>query len=90
MTGAFFALIVILSLFSVGCEDTDVGMAIQAGADAVRAVTLDDEDVQRLAIEIASKSDREHAVAPPDNPHAKRLERLTGGQNKIDGYEFDL
>jgi putative metalloprotease len=90
MTGAGFVLIVILSLFSVGCEDTDVGMAIQAGADAVRAVTLDDEDVQRLAVEVASRADREHTVASPDNPYAKRLERLTGGQNKIDGYEFDF
>jgi putative metalloprotease len=27
-------------------------------------------------------------VAPPDNPHVKRLEGLTGGPNQIDGYEF--
>jgi putative metalloprotease len=90
MTRACLALIVILSLFSFGCEDTDVGMALQAGADAVRAVTLDDEGVHRLAVEVATRSDREHSLAPPDNPHAKRLERLTGGQNKIDGYEFDF
>lgn len=90
MTRACVALIFVLSLFYAGCEGMDVDMALQAGADAARAVTLDDEDVYRLAVEVASRSDREHAVAPPDNPHAKRLERLTGGQNKIDGYEFDF
>ena len=37
-------------LFSVGCEDTEVGMALQAGADAVRAVTLDDDAVHSLAV----------------------------------------
>jgi metalloprotease len=90
MARAYLALIVILNLFSVGCEDTDVGMALKAGADAVRAVTLDDEDVQRLAVEVAQQSDRKHEVAPPDNPHAKRLEKLTGGHGKIDGHEFDF
>lgn len=37
MTRAYLALMVVLSLFAAGCEDTDVGMALQAGADAVRA-----------------------------------------------------
>jgi putative metalloprotease len=90
MTRACFAIIVVLSLFSAGCEGTDVDMVLQAGADAVRAATLDDEGVHRLAGEIASRSDREHTVAPPDNPHAKRLARLTGGPSQIDGYEFDF
>jgi len=90
MSRAYLALIVILSLFSVGCGDTDVGMVLQAAVDAVRAVTLDDEDVQRLAAEVAQQSDRKHEVAPPDNPHAKRLARLTDGRRKIDGHEFDF
>jgi putative metalloprotease len=63
-------------------------MALQAGADAVRAATLDDEDVQRLAVDVAQESDRKHEVAPPENPHAKRLEKLTGGYRMIDGREF--
>jgi len=87
---ACFALIIILSIFSVGCEDTDVGMALQAGTDAVRAVTLSDEDVHRLAADVASRSDQEHVVAHFDNPHAKRLERLTARHKVIDGYEFDF
>jgi hypothetical protein len=90
MTRACFAIIFILSLFPAGCEGTDIDMVLQAGADAVRAATLDDEGVHRLAVEIASRSDREHTVAPPGNPHAKRLARLTGGPSQIDGYEFDF
>lgn len=90
MARAYLALIVILSLFSGGCEDTDVGMALQAGADVVRAVTLDDEDVQRLAVEVAQQSDRKHEVAPPGDPYAKRLERLTASHRMIDGREFDF
>jgi putative metalloprotease len=90
MARAYLALIVIMSLFSVGCGDTDVGMALRAAVDAVRAVTLDDEDVQRLAVEVAQQSDRKHEVALPDNPQAKRLARLTDGRRKIDGHEFDF
>jgi putative metalloprotease len=90
MARAYLALIVILNLFSVGCEDTDVGMALQAGADALRVVTLDDEDVQRLAGKVAQQSDWQHEVAPPDNPYAKRLEKLTGGHRMIGGHEFDF
>ena len=90
MIQPYLALIIILSLFSAGCEDTDVGMALQAGADAYRAATLDDEDIQRLSAAVAQQSDRKHEVASPDNPYAKRLERLTGDHGMIDGHEFDF
>lgn len=90
MTRTCLSLVFILCLFTTGCEDTDVGMALQAGADAVRAVTLDDEDVQSLAAEVARQSDRDHDVAPRGDPYAKRLERLTAGHRKIDGHEFDF
>ncbi|MDZ7582093.1 MAG: M48 family metallopeptidase [Deltaproteobacteria bacterium] len=65
-------------------------MALQAASDAVSALTLDDEDVQRLSVEVAQQSDRKHEVAPPDNSHAKRLARLTDGHRKIDGHELDF
>lgn len=38
-----------LLIFISGCEETDVGMAIDTGADAVRAATLSDEEVKREA-----------------------------------------
>lgn len=89
MARAYPAFIVILSLFSVGCEDANVGMALQAGADAIRAV-LDDEDVRRLAVGVAPQSDRKHKVAPPANRYAKRLGRLTRGHRTTEGHEFDF
>ncbi|WP_373500304.1 M48 family metalloprotease [Desulfococcus sp.] len=72
-----------------GCEETDVGMAIQAGADALRAATLKDEDVKRLAVEVARQSDLKHSVAPPDHPHARRLHRLIGGGEEYGGHGFN-
>jgi putative metalloprotease len=80
----------ILCLFLTGCEETDVGMAIQAGADAVRAATLNDEDVKRLAVKIAEASDRKHVVAPPGTPYAERLRRLTVGLGNYEDHEFDF
>jgi metalloprotease len=65
-------------------------MVTQAGIEAVRAVTLDDEEVKRLAVEISKQSDLKHTVASPDNPYASRLQRLTAGYSKYDGYEFNF
>jgi metalloprotease len=54
MVRVYLAFIVILSLFSVGCEDTDVGMALEAGADAVRKAIASQQnevgDIARSAI----------------------------------------
>ncbi len=90
MARAYLALIVILSLLVVGCEDTDFVMALQAEADAVRAVTLDDEDVQPLAVQVARQSHRKHELALPDDPYAKRLERLITDYRMINGRAFDF
>lgn len=83
-------LILIASLAGIGCEDTDVGLAARAGIDAVRAVTLDDEQVKRLAEEIARQSDRNHRVAPAGHPYARRLQRIAGPYRNYDGQAFDF
>lgn len=85
-------MIVIISsllLFMSGCEETDVGLAIDAGADAVRAATLSDEEVQRVARLVARKTDQSHRVAPPGDPYERRLQRLIGGDVALDGYDFN-
>ncbi|NCC24352.1 MAG: peptidase M48 [Deltaproteobacteria bacterium] len=79
-----------MAILLSGCEDTDVGMAIQAGADAVRAITLDDDDLRRLAEDIAAESDRRHVMARPDHPQARRLAGLTDGLKGYQGQEFDF
>ena len=84
--------IVILILFLfvfTGCEDTDVRLAMEAGVDAVKAATLDDEEVRRLAIEASRQSDLKHDIAPPDIEYAKRLRNLVGNHYQTEGYEFN-
>ncbi len=80
----------ILVLLITGCEDTDVGMAIEAGRDAVQAATLTDEEVHQLALAVARKTDRKHTIAPADNPYARRLARLVGRRGGYDGYQFNF
>jgi putative metalloprotease len=82
--------IVVLGLLLAGCEDTDIGMATRAGIDAVKAVTLDDEDLQRLSAALSAQYDRQHTVAPPDNPYAQRLKRLTAHYRDDAGRTFDF
>ena len=53
MAKALFPVLIILSLLIPGCEDTNMGIAIEAGKDAYQAATLTDEEVQRLAIGVA-------------------------------------
>jgi putative metalloprotease len=65
-------------------------MAAQAGFDAVRAVTLNDEQVIRLAVRVAERSDRKHVLAPPDHPHTRRLQKLTNHIEPIDGKAFSF
>ncbi len=89
MSKRIISVFVILCLILIGCEDTDIGMATQAGIDAVRAATLDDEEVVRLALEVSSQSDLKHTVAPPDNDYAKRLQQLTGDHYQVQGHAFN-
>ena len=77
-------------LLFIGCEDTDLELATRAGIDAVRAVTLDDEDVRHLSARLSRQSDRQHTVAPPENRYAKRLRRLTAEQCEYRGREFEF
>lgn len=89
MTQMLLITVALLGLFMSGCEDTDVGMAIEAGKDAVQAATLTDQEVKRLAFAVARRSDREHTVAPAENPYAQRLARLVGREGAYDGETFD-
>ena len=90
MRQALPILALILGLLLAGCEDTDIGLATQAGIEAVKAVTLDDEEVQRLAAAVSVQYDRKHTVAPPDNPYAERLQRLTAPYTEYGGHAFDF
>lgn len=79
-----------LLLLLAACEDTDVRLAVEAGLDAVTAVTLSDQAVQELARQSAAYADSEHALAPADSKYAGRLQRLVGDHLRQDGLAFNF
>ncbi len=71
--------IVYCSIFIIalaGCEETDVRLATEAGMDAIKSITLKDEEVQKLAATAAAYSDQKNIVAKGNNPYNMRLRRL--------------
>lgn len=78
-----------LLLGLIGCEDTNLRMATEAGMEAVKAITLSDEEVHQLAEKAAAHADAENRLAPPDNAYAERLRRLTKPHRSRSGYTFD-
>jgi putative metalloprotease len=79
-------------IIAARCLALTVGMIIQASGDAVRAAALSDEDVRRLAYEVAKQSDRKHAVAPAGNPYSQRMQRLVDDNDEAANgsiFKFD-
>lgn len=70
------ALIMLLFTGLTGCEDINLRLATEAGKDAVKALTLSDEEVQQLSSQARVRMDREHRIAPPESQTARRLRRL--------------
>ena len=84
----FLAIVCCLCILS-GCENTDVMTATDAGFDAVKALTLSDQDVQEIAIQSAQYSDEQHTLAPPDSKYAKRLNGLVGQKFQDGNLQFN-
>jgi putative metalloprotease len=76
-------------LVLTGCENTDVQLAAEAGLDAVKAITLSDEEVQSLAAQAAEYADSKNSIAPQASTYAKRLYGLVGDHLEEDGFLFD-
>ena len=72
-----------------GCEGVNLRQAKEAGEDAVKAVTLSEEQVRELARRAAEKADEEHEVAPPESRYSERLERLVREHAEEEGHSFD-
>lgn len=83
-------LLLLFCLLSIlGCEGINVWQATDAGKDAVKAITLSEEDVQKLAQRAALKADNEHKVAQPKSPYANRLQRLIDEHRKHKGHSYN-
>ena len=65
-----------LAFFTTGCDNVDPFMATSAAIDAARAITLSDQEVQKIAVATSAQVDRQHRIAPPEHPHARRLQSL--------------
>lgn len=69
---------------------TDTGLAISAGLDAVKAMTLTDAEVKSLGLRGVEESDKQAKVAPAKNKYAKRLAALTKKHAKEDGLQLNF
>lgn len=85
----YLSILLFSALFLVGCEQTDIQLATEAGLEAVKAVTLTDGQVKKIADQAAQETDSQHHIAPPTNKYAQRLERLVGRHQEEDGISFN-
>lgn len=86
---SYFAILICFVLLLSGCENTDVMTAVDAGRDAVKAITLSDQDVYDIAAKSAQLADKKHVVAPLDNKYAKRLNGLVAQQYQDGNLKFN-
>ena len=86
---SYFAVCLCLVFMLSGCENTDVTTAVDAGRDAVKALTLSDQGVQDIAKISAQLADKQHAVAPTNNKYAKRLNGLVTQQFQEGNLKFN-
>ncbi|OPX99624.1 MAG: Metalloprotease LoiP precursor [Syntrophorhabdus sp. PtaU1.Bin002] len=81
--------IVFCFVFAFGCDNTDVLTATDAGIDAVKAVTLSDEDVLAIASKSTDLLDGKNRLAPPDNEYLIRLNRIISQKFHDGGIAFN-
>lgn len=72
-----------------GCENTDLATAVDAGRDAIKAMTLSDQGVQEIAEKSAQLSDEQHRITPADNKYAIRLNGLVAQQFQENNLKFN-
>ncbi len=68
----------------------NLGKAINAGAKAVKAVTLTDAQMAAYVKESVDWMDANNPVLPEDNEYTKRLRRLTAGITEADGIPLNF
>ncbi|MDR1463340.1 MAG: M48 family metalloprotease [Azoarcus sp.] len=63
---------------------------LSAATDAVRAVTVSDEELQAVTLQVVAEMDNTNQVAPDANKYAKRLNKLTRNLGNEDGLELNF
>lgn len=85
----WICIIVSIVLFT-GCEETNLDLATEAGMDAVRAITLTDDQVRLVARNAAALSDEKNRVAGPGSSYDRRLKRLIQGIRTPEAMPFNI
>jgi len=63
---------------------------MSAGLDVVRAFTISEKQLAGVARQYAAQTDAQNTIAPPNNPYAQRLERLTARHQVEDGLRLNF
>lgn len=88
MVKRFAAVFVLVCIFYYPAHaQLNIGGLLDAGSDAVKAVTLSDADVKELSSKVAKESDSMNPVAPASSKHAKRLAEIVRGMKVDDGLK---
>lgn len=82
-------LLFVISISLIGCENTDIQLATEAGVDAYKAITLSDHAVADLSQKSSGYMDSQHTIAPVSSKYAKRLLSLVGDLHEQDGFTFN-
>lgn len=80
---------VILATTTHLAQAFDIGGALGAARDAVKAATLSDEEVRAYAAQMAEYSDRRARVAPANDKYATRLAALTSSCQEDQGLRLN-
>jgi putative metalloprotease len=104
MRGSCAVLLAVVS-FASGCSDIlrspmsfgsgsagtiNPSQILSVGEDLYKAATLSDDDVKKIARESIAEMDRLNPVAGPNDPYAKRLNKLVAGLQKEDGLDLNF
>lgn len=76
--------------FKIGGKKINVSKAVQAGTDAVKAVTLSDADIADMSREYMKWMDEHNPLTPADSEYGKRLAKLTGNIKEVDGLKVNF
>jgi putative metalloprotease len=68
----------------------DLGLAIGAGQDLIKAETISDADLKAYFDQVTKSMDAQNQVAPANNAYAKRLGKLTSGLTTYDGFGMNF
>jgi len=85
-----YALVLFFSLILSSCEDANVMMMTDAASDAVKAVTLNDEEMINLARRAADELDSIHRIARSGSRYDNRLNKLIADYQEIDGHTLNF